>query len=331
MSERPWRCHAACFEADQLNPMLAVSPWAGHRAFVYDWVVWMRPRTLVELGSHYGCSLFTFAQAAKDHRLDLAITAVDTWAGDAHTGPYDASVFALVERTRQAHFADLSLQLRRESFAAARAGVPPGSVDLLHLDGCHDYAATRADDEAWRDALAPDGVILFHDVAPDCGYGSARYWAELRAQHPHLEFLQHSYGLGLLFPKGDRRLRDFIQTGAADWLEYYRHQAEAALLGRQVQDQAHQLEARWGIMQRMEAMIQDRDAAIASQARLLEERWGVMQRMEAMIQDRDGAIASQARLLEERWAIMQQLEALIQERDAALAARRLGPSPGGHA
>ncbi len=83
--------------------------------------------------------------------------------------------------------------------------------------------------------------------------------------------------------------------------------------------QAQMLEERWAAMQSMEALIQERDKAIAAQAQMLEERWAAMQAMEAFIRERDEAIAGQAGILEERWVAMQSMEALIQERDEAIA------------
>jgi predicted O-methyltransferase YrrM len=320
-----WRLHDPVFEADTFNPSLAVSPWSGHRGFAYDWVAFTRPRRIVELGTHFGCSLFTFAQAVKDHALPTQLVAIDTWEGDAHAGTYDDTVLAQVRRTIEACFAGLDVQLLRTTFAAARPDFEAGSVDLLHIDGLHTREAVVADWETWRDAIAPDGVVFFHDVDPSTGYGSAAVWAELRAKHPHLEFLTHSFGLGVLFPHGDRWLEAIRSAGLTPWLDLYRHRAEARLHARQIADRDAQLASRWEVMQRMDAMVADRDAALASQARLLEERWEVMQRMDAMIADRDAALASQARLLEERGALLKQLEAALADRDAALAALRARP------
>lgn len=53
-------------------------------------------------------------------------------------------------------------------------------------------------------------------------------------------------------------------------------------------------------MQSMEALIRERDEAIAGQARMLEERWAVMQSMDALIRERDEAIFEQRQLLEKR-------------------------------
>jgi hypothetical protein len=292
MTPPTWQLHDPTFEADGLNPALAVSPWSGHRGFAYDWLAFMRPRRVVELGTHYGCSLFAFAQAVKDLGLPTELVAIDTWEGDDHAGRYDDSVHALVTRTAATCFPEVPLQLRRETFAAARPAFAPGSVDVLHIDGLHTLEAVAADYEGWRDAVAPDGVVLFHDVAPDTGYGSATFWASLKAHHPHLEFLAHSFGLGVLFPHGDRWLRALHEAGATSWLPLYRHRAEARLFARQLADRDAQLAERWAVMQRMEAMIADRDAALSGQARLLEERWAVMQHMEAMIAERDAALAA---------------------------------------
>ena len=51
-------------------------------------------------------------------------------------------------------------------------------------------------------------------------------------------------------------------------------------------------------MQSMEAMIRDKDEALAAQAHAMEERWSAMQSMEAMIRDRDDVITQQKQLLE---------------------------------
>jgi SAM-dependent methyltransferase/transcription elongation GreA/GreB family factor len=68
----------------------------------------------------------------------------------------------------------------------------------------------------------------------------------------------------------------------------------------------------------MEAMIRERDAAIASQAHLLEERLAIIQSLEAGIRERDEAIADQARLIEEHLSIIKSMEVTIRARDGAI-------------
>ena len=66
-----WKYYTPKFECDELNyDLLTFAPWSGHRNFVYDIVGAFEPNSIVELGSHYGCSAFTFAQAVKDFELN---------------------------------------------------------------------------------------------------------------------------------------------------------------------------------------------------------------------------------------------------------------------
>lgn len=73
-----WMNYTPEFECDNYNrDMLKYSPWSGHRLFAYDLIANTRPETVVELGSFYGCSMFTFAQAVKDQHLNTSLNAVD--------------------------------------------------------------------------------------------------------------------------------------------------------------------------------------------------------------------------------------------------------------
>ena len=56
---------------------------------------------------------------------------------------------------------------------------------------------------------------------------------------------------------------------------------------------------------------------------MLEERWSAMQSMEAMIRDKDQALAGQRQMLEERWSAMQSMEAMILERDQIISEKNI--------
>ncbi|HEY8613999.1 MAG TPA: class I SAM-dependent methyltransferase, partial [Roseomonas sp.] len=196
-------------------------PWTGHMPFAF-WVVrTLRPRSLVELGTHSGNSYFAFCQAINAFCPGARAYAVDTWQGDEHAGHYGEDVYADVSRFNAAHFSQFST-LIRNTFDDARAYFPDGGpddgIDLLHIDGLHSEEAVRHDFETWRSALSPRGVVLFHDInVRERGFGVWRLWEELRAQHPAFAF-DHSNGLGVLGVGPDQApgLRALYALGAEE-------------------------------------------------------------------------------------------------------------------
>lgn len=192
---------------DYVPDKMVFSTWVDHVPFGYDLVAAMGPHLLVELGSHYGMSFFTFCQAIKDHHVDGLAYAVDTWEGDDHTGPYGEDVFSGVQSHLRDHYRGFSYQLRM-TFDEAREQFPDESVELLHIDGFHTYEAVRHDYETWYDKVAPGGMILFHDVRARLpGFGVWRFWDEIEAQQETFTF-NHGFGLGVLRKPGGERAAD---------------------------------------------------------------------------------------------------------------------------
>lgn len=187
------------FEADLLNPILPYTPWAGHRLFAYDLVRTFRPNRIVELGTHYGCSFFAFVQAVKDAGLETELIAVDTWRGDEQAGFYGEDVFERVQKTVETYYVRQNVRLMRCWFHEALPYFEDGSIDILHIDGCHHYENVCEDFESWMPKVHPEGVVLLHDIAPRTGYGSAKFWREIRDKFGgYIEF-SNDWGLGVLF------------------------------------------------------------------------------------------------------------------------------------
>lgn len=179
-----------------------VSAWREHIPIAMFLVDAARPRTLVELGTHWGNSYCAFCQAVDELGLDTRCHAVDTWAGDAHAGSYESEVLNDLRAHHDPLYARFST-LIPSTFDDALDHFSDGSIDLLHLDGYHTYDAARHDVDSWLPKLSDRGVLLMHDVnARRREFGVWRVWEELKGEYRHLE-LFYGHGLGLLAIGGD--------------------------------------------------------------------------------------------------------------------------------
>lgn len=210
MSE--WKLHRKSFEYERIAPhVVPESAWLGHREFAYDLISFVKPQRIVELGTHWGASFFSFCEAIRDNALPAKCYAVDTWEGDSHSGAYSEDVYQEVKQIAAALYPDIAVLLKC-TFDEALHKFEDDSIHLLHIDGFHEYEAVHHDYHTWLPKVADNGIVLFHDISVQLhGFGVWRLWDELKAQHPSFQF-DHSSGLGVIFPKGD-----------AAYLEMYPH------------------------------------------------------------------------------------------------------------
>jgi hypothetical protein len=285
-----WKKSDPIFETDRLQPWFRSAPWSGHRRFVYDLIYNLEPSLTVELGSHYGVSFFAMSQSMKDHALPGRLVAVDTWEGDEHAGFYGEEVFRSFEDLRKSLFGNVHSYAMRMRFDEAVESFDDGSVDILHIDGLHTYEATKQDHEMWQSKLKENGIILFHDVAETTGYGTSAYWNEICEIHPSVSFA-HSFGLGVLFPKGVSPICTDLFDEMSLLRDWYELRSKLDLAETQSVDQGAMIDDRDAAIRSMTAMIEDRDAAIRSMTAMIEDRDAAIRSMTAKIEDRDAQIA----------------------------------------
>lgn len=154
-------------------------------------------RTIVEIGSERGksCVLLTLGSAECGGRvtaIDPHLRQVDDRAeyADDDAETLRAAVARHGVESRVDHWVMTS--------AEARTKWPDERpIDFLWIDGDHSYEGARHDFEAWKDLVAPGGVIAGHDyktkpgvkrawdetIAPDARFGPTRFartilWAQ---------------------------------------------------------------------------------------------------------------------------------------------------------
>ena len=139
----------------------APSSWWEHVPVAHWIVEQLKPKRIVELGSHYGVSLFSFCEAAEAYSPETFVYGVDTWEGDEQAGYYKESVYEQVANHQESNHRK-RCRLIRSTFDEASEYFEDKSIDLLHIDGLHTYDAVKHDYDIWVKKVKDGGTILFH-------------------------------------------------------------------------------------------------------------------------------------------------------------------------
>jgi predicted O-methyltransferase YrrM len=144
-----------------------------------------RPRTLLEIGTANGGSLFLFTRVADD---DATIVSVDL-PGGSYGGGYSSlrtRLYASFARPRQRlHLlrADSHDRSTRDEVERALAG---RSVDFLFIDGDHSLEGVRADFDLYVPLVRDGGTVAIHDIVPgsrELVGGVPQFWREVAEQY----------------------------------------------------------------------------------------------------------------------------------------------------
>jgi len=177
--------------------LLTFSAWSQLVPTLFSVFSVARPRRYVELGTHHGMSFFAACQAAEVLGLQTQCVAVDSWIGDPHASFHTDDVFEGFRTNLKNNFPSQSYI--KAYFNHALACFEDGSIDLLHIDGFHTYAAVKDDFDTWLPKMSSNGIVMFHDInVHERGFGVWRLWAELKEKYPAFS-LFHCHGLGIIY------------------------------------------------------------------------------------------------------------------------------------
>jgi predicted O-methyltransferase YrrM len=164
-----------------------------------------RPRTMLEIGSATGGTLFVLCQMADPQ---ATVVSIDL-PGAAFGGGYGAYRIPIMRRLKQqgqklhlmrtnSHSVETSLRLQ--------GILQNAKIQFLFIDGDHSYDGVKQDFEMYSPLVAPGGIIGFHDIvkAPVAAGGEVNiFWNEIKPGFRHREIIadsnQVTCGIGLLF------------------------------------------------------------------------------------------------------------------------------------
>ena len=166
-------------------------PPKSHREFV-EWLInRIKPEVTVELGVDYGYSSFLMALCQEN-----PVYGIDCFDVSVH-GPREDDDYQFVMSVKEKLGLD-NLEIIKSYFDDV-AKTWDKEIDLLHIDGLHDYENCKNDCDTWAPLVKEDGVILFHDTVsnPD---GAGLFFSQLEV--PKVNFT-NSFGLGVASNNAD--------------------------------------------------------------------------------------------------------------------------------
>lgn len=121
---------------------------------------------IVEIGSHCGKATYLLAEAARAAPIKAVVTAIDRF--DGLVGSRDRPLERLAPT--RVRFDQMVARHGLAEWIEVRPGEASalpwsGMIDLLVVDGLHDYAAVAADFCAFEAWLGPEARVAFHDYA----------------------------------------------------------------------------------------------------------------------------------------------------------------------
>ena len=175
-----------------------MSSWWEHVPVAHWLMEVVQPKVVVELGTHYGVSFFSFCESAEIFSKDSFIYAIDTWEGDNHAGLYSNEVYNKVKRFQETNYSTISRMIR-STFEDGALHFSDNSIDLIHIDGLHTYEAVKHDFNLWESKLKEGGTLLFHDWNVREGdFGVWRLWEDIKecGNYQCIE-IKNGHGLGV--------------------------------------------------------------------------------------------------------------------------------------
>ena len=179
------------------------SSWNNHAVFARWLTLYKRPELIVDLGVDLGYSTLTWSESLREANIATGkVIGIDSF--DFHFVLDDPTVsrntYSFVMQLVD-HFKGkfTNMELIKGYFEEVSQRWRHGStVDILHVDGRHEYEHVKSDYYAWQQHVRPDGVVLFHDcyVWNQEHFGVYRFFDEI-SEYKFRGYFENDYGLGV--------------------------------------------------------------------------------------------------------------------------------------
>ncbi len=164
---------------------------------------------IVEIGSWKGKSTIWLGQGVKDAGKTTRIYAIDPHTGSAEHQKDHAKIWTFDEFQKNIARAGVADLVQPVVLPSARAaGSIPSPIELLFIDGAHDYESVKQDYMLYAPRVAPGGHIAFHDTP----WPGVRQFVEEILKQPGLSKIYFTDTLLVATKSNDHSLKNKIQA-----------------------------------------------------------------------------------------------------------------------
>jgi predicted O-methyltransferase YrrM len=163
--------------------------WASDHSYLKEAIQERRPSVVIEVGVWKGGSVLTMAEEMRRQELDSVIVAVDTWLGAwdhwlqpkwfehlRFSGGYPTLYYTFASNVVSKGLQEFIVPLPLDSVNAAVILKHYNiDIDVIHLDGGHDFACVMADLRVWWPLLKPGGLLIGDDY-----HETGNVWPDVR-------------------------------------------------------------------------------------------------------------------------------------------------------
>jgi MMP 1-O-methyltransferase len=148
---------------------------------------------IVEIGSWKGKSTICLAFGSKEGK-HIPVYAIDPHTGSSEHRQMFGQVWTydeFIANIRKNKLDDIVKPIVNTSVKAAETFYEP--VELLFVDGAHEYEEVKKDFELWFPKIVSGGIIAFHDAT--CNDGPQRIVNEYVYNSNHFRNIQNTYNI----------------------------------------------------------------------------------------------------------------------------------------
>lgn len=164
-----------------------------------------KPKTVLEIGTARGGTLFLVSQLAAEDALIISIDLPDGMYGGGYPKwkiPYYKS-FKKKNQTIELIQGDSH---SKEIHNALSFILKDRKIDYLFIDGDHTFEGVKEDFDTYSKFVAKDGIIAFHDIVKDRSvqpnHYVHEYWESIKGNYNYKEFIknpmQSKLGIGVI-------------------------------------------------------------------------------------------------------------------------------------